>query len=153
MNIIQELFGKSPFGPLVEHTEKVHECVEVIRPLMEALVNEDYDEIRRLQDRVSRLVSLKSEKDIVEGYYLDMKIKLEDEKLKYRGSKDTTGINVWVFKKPVLPTKPDNSRKISLIFKGFWIALLCALALAYGVDRFKDPVCFDKDLTGMLNIQ
>jgi len=55
MNIIQELFGKSPFGPLVEHTKKVHECVEVIRPLMEALVNEDYDEILRLQDRVSRL--------------------------------------------------------------------------------------------------
>jgi predicted phosphate transport protein (TIGR00153 family) len=55
MNIIQELFGKSPFGPLVEHTKKVHECVEVIRPLMEALVNEDYDEIRRLQDRVSKL--------------------------------------------------------------------------------------------------
>ena len=55
MNIIQELFGKSPFGPLVEHTKKVHECVEMIRPLMEALVNEDYDEIRRLQDEVSRL--------------------------------------------------------------------------------------------------
>lgn len=55
MNIIQELFGKSPFGPLVEHTKKVHECVEMIRPLMEALISEDYDEIRRLQDKVSRL--------------------------------------------------------------------------------------------------
>jgi len=55
MNIIQELFGKSPFGPLVEHTKKVHECVEMIRPVMEALVNEDYEEIRRLQDRISRL--------------------------------------------------------------------------------------------------
>ena len=55
MNIIKELFGKSPFGPLVEHTKKVHECVEVIRPLIEALVNEDYDEIRKLQDRVSKL--------------------------------------------------------------------------------------------------
>ncbi|MDX1774963.1 MAG: TIGR00153 family protein [Desulfobulbales bacterium] len=55
MSIIQELFGKSPFGPLVEHTKKVHECVEVIRPLMEALVNEDYEEIRKLQDKVSRL--------------------------------------------------------------------------------------------------
>src|SRR5210317_887502 len=55
MSIIQELFGKSPFGPLVEHTQKVTECVEVIRPLMEALVNEDYVEIRRLQDQVSRL--------------------------------------------------------------------------------------------------
>ena len=55
MNIIQELFGKSPFGPLVEHTKKVHECVEMIRPLMEALVNENYEEIRRLQDQVSKL--------------------------------------------------------------------------------------------------
>jgi predicted phosphate transport protein (TIGR00153 family) len=55
MNIIKELFAKSPFGPLVEHTKKVHECVEMIRPLMEALVNEDYEEIRRLQDRISKL--------------------------------------------------------------------------------------------------
>ena len=55
MNIIQDLFGKSPFGPLVEHTKKVHECVEMIRPLMEALINEDYEEISRLQDQVSRL--------------------------------------------------------------------------------------------------
>jgi predicted phosphate transport protein (TIGR00153 family) len=55
MSIIQELFGKSPFGPLVEHTKKVTECVEIIRPLMEALVNEDYVEIRRLQDQVSKL--------------------------------------------------------------------------------------------------
>jgi uncharacterized protein Yka (UPF0111/DUF47 family) len=55
MSIIQELFGKSPFNPLVEHTNKVHQCVEVIRPLMEALVNEDYEEIKRLQDQVSKL--------------------------------------------------------------------------------------------------
>jgi predicted phosphate transport protein (TIGR00153 family) len=55
MSVIQELFGKSPFGPLVEHTKKVTECVEVIRPMMEALVNEDYGEIRRLQDQVSKL--------------------------------------------------------------------------------------------------
>ena len=55
MSFIQELFGKSPFGPLVEHTKKVKECVEIIRPLMEALVNEDYVEIRRLQDKVSKL--------------------------------------------------------------------------------------------------
>jgi predicted phosphate transport protein (TIGR00153 family) len=55
MNIIQDLFGKSPFGPLVEDTKKVHECVEMIRPLMEALVNEDYEEINRLQDQISRL--------------------------------------------------------------------------------------------------
>ena len=55
MNIIQDLFGKSPFGPLVEHTKKVIECVEMLKPLMEALVNEDYEEIHRIQDKISRL--------------------------------------------------------------------------------------------------
>ena len=55
MSIIQDLFGKSPFGPLVEHTKKVHECVEMIRPLMKALVDEDYDEIENLQHRISKL--------------------------------------------------------------------------------------------------
>ncbi len=55
MKIIQELFGKSPFGPLVEHSKKVHECVELILPLMEALVAEDYEKIHQLQDQVSKL--------------------------------------------------------------------------------------------------
>ena len=55
MNIITELFGKSPFGPLVEHSKKVHACVELVKPLMDALVNENYDEIHRLQDQISKL--------------------------------------------------------------------------------------------------
>ncbi|HAK95388.1 MAG TPA: TIGR00153 family protein [Planctomycetes bacterium] len=55
MSFIGDLFGKSPFGPLVEHTKKVHECVEMIRPLAEALVKEDYEEIHRLQDSVCKV--------------------------------------------------------------------------------------------------
>lgn len=55
MAIIQDLFTKSPFGPIVEHAKKVHECVEMIQPLMEALVYENYVLIRKLQDKVSRL--------------------------------------------------------------------------------------------------
>jgi len=55
MSIIQDLFGQSPFGPLVEHTKKVHECVEMLRPLMEALINENYLELRELQDKTSKL--------------------------------------------------------------------------------------------------
>lgn len=55
MSLITDLFGKSPFGPLVEHSKKVHECVELVKPLLEALVQEDYEEIHRLQDRISKL--------------------------------------------------------------------------------------------------
>ena len=55
MSLISELFGKSPFGPLVEHSKKVHECVELVRPLLDALIAEDYEGIHQLQDKVSRL--------------------------------------------------------------------------------------------------
>lgn len=54
MSIITDLFGQSPFGPLVEHAKKVHECVEMVRPLMEALVNENWDEVERLQRKISK---------------------------------------------------------------------------------------------------
>ncbi len=55
MSLIGELFGKSPFGPLVEHTRKVHECVKLVRPLLDACVREDWEGIHRLQDAVTKL--------------------------------------------------------------------------------------------------
>ena len=55
MSLIKELFGRSPFGPLVQHSRKVHECVKLVRPLMEACIREDYEEVHRLQDTVTKL--------------------------------------------------------------------------------------------------
>ena len=36
----RKLFGRSPFGPLVEHARKVHECVALVHPLAEAVLLE-----------------------------------------------------------------------------------------------------------------
>ncbi len=55
MSIIQEMFGRSPFSALVQHTKKVHECVKLVRPLFDACVREDYAEVHRLQDQVSKI--------------------------------------------------------------------------------------------------
>jgi len=55
MRLIEQLFGASPFHPLVEHAKKVHECVKLIRPLLEAVVQQDYEQVHRLQDEVSKL--------------------------------------------------------------------------------------------------
>ena len=52
---ITELFGKSPFGPIVEHSKKVHECVELLWPIMETLVDEDFENLGRLRSRMARL--------------------------------------------------------------------------------------------------
>jgi len=53
-SLIADLFGKSPFGPIIEHSKKVHECVELLWPLMEALLQEDYDQIKKLHSRMAR---------------------------------------------------------------------------------------------------
>ena len=37
MRTIHRLFGKSPFGPLIEHTRRVHETVKLLHPLLEAV--------------------------------------------------------------------------------------------------------------------
>ena len=55
MSLLTDLLGKSPFGPLGEHAKKVHACVKQVKPLIEACVMEDADEIHRLQDLVSKL--------------------------------------------------------------------------------------------------
>jgi len=55
MSIISELFGRSPFGPMVEHAKKVHECVEMVKPIMEAVAHENYEELHNLQDKVSKI--------------------------------------------------------------------------------------------------
>ncbi len=55
MSLLKDLFGQSPFGALVSHANKVHECVELICPLMEAAIDEDHERIHKLQDQVSRL--------------------------------------------------------------------------------------------------
>lgn len=55
MSIIKKVFGASPFGPLLDHAKKVHKCVQLIAPIMDAVIEEDYTEVRRLQDEVSKL--------------------------------------------------------------------------------------------------
>lgn len=55
MKAITELFGRSPFGPLVQHTHKVHECVLEVRPLIVAFLGERYDEVEEIYERISKL--------------------------------------------------------------------------------------------------
>lgn len=54
MTLIDRLFRKSPFGPIIEHAKIVCECVEFINPLIKAWLREDWDEIDRLGNEISR---------------------------------------------------------------------------------------------------
>ena len=52
MPIIDRIFGKSPFKPLVEHATCVIECIELITPVIDAWFNKDWDEIENLKIKV-----------------------------------------------------------------------------------------------------
>ena len=54
MGILGKFFAPSPFTQLHEHTKKVHECVELLRPLTSALLAEDYGKIEELHNMMSR---------------------------------------------------------------------------------------------------
>lgn len=55
MSLIQQVFGSSPFHPLVEHATKVQECVKLLEPLIDAAVSDKHDEVHQLHDQVSKL--------------------------------------------------------------------------------------------------
>jgi len=54
MGLLGKFFTASPFPQLHEHSRKVYECVELLRPLAKALVEEDYDKIESLHNEMSR---------------------------------------------------------------------------------------------------
>ena len=54
MTLLDRLFKKSPFGPIIEHSKKVQECIEFINPVIKAWLREDWDEIERLRNEISR---------------------------------------------------------------------------------------------------
>jgi hypothetical protein len=54
MRTIFELFGKSPFEPLAKHGQMVDEVIQEVRPLVEALLAQNWEEARAVAERISR---------------------------------------------------------------------------------------------------
>lgn len=54
MPLLDKLFKKSPFGPVINHAKKVYECIELIDPMIKAWLREDWDKIERLADEISQ---------------------------------------------------------------------------------------------------
>jgi predicted phosphate transport protein (TIGR00153 family) len=49
------IFGSSPVSPLQAHMKIVYDCASELIPLFNAVINEDWDEVSRLQQRISDL--------------------------------------------------------------------------------------------------
>ena len=53
MLTIAKLFGKSPFAPLQSHMEKVSESVHLLKDIFEALKNEEFEKVLKIQKKIS----------------------------------------------------------------------------------------------------
>jgi len=53
MGILSQFLGRSPFTRVVEHTNKVHEIVKMLKPLAEAWVEGDHEKINQLHHQLS----------------------------------------------------------------------------------------------------
>jgi predicted phosphate transport protein (TIGR00153 family) len=49
------LFGRSPFGPLSQHTERVHDTVVLVRPLLEAFMDGDWEKTAEVYAQIREL--------------------------------------------------------------------------------------------------
>jgi len=54
MSVLRKFFGNAPFAMLLDHTKKVHECVRLLRPLAEAVLEQDMETIEKLHHEMSR---------------------------------------------------------------------------------------------------
>ncbi len=62
MSIISKLFGKSPFEPLYQHMLKVKECVDLVRPLMDAFIKGDD---KKLEEMAAKIFKAEHDADVV----------------------------------------------------------------------------------------
>jgi len=76
MSIISKLFGKSPFEPLHQHMLKVKECVDLIRPLVDALLKEEGEKVEEYAKKIADaeheadLVKKEIRKNLPKGLFL-----------------------------------------------------------------------------------
>lgn len=55
MRTIAKLFGRSPFIPLQAHMERVHQCVDRVRPIVDAYLSGDAARVLKLTEEISEL--------------------------------------------------------------------------------------------------
>lgn len=76
MRDISDIFKKSPFELLQEHMNRVHKCALLLRPLFEALANENYDKVNEIALEISKAESLCDEQKRATGNSLSKNVLL-----------------------------------------------------------------------------
>lgn len=54
MRSFHQLFARSPFGPLAKHGERVNDVVQLLKPVTDAFLAEEWDRVAELDEQISR---------------------------------------------------------------------------------------------------
>ena len=55
MRSIFSMFAKSPFKPLTSHMDKVRACVDQVKPLFDAQLSEDYEQVQKISKKIVQM--------------------------------------------------------------------------------------------------
>lgn len=55
MRGISGIFRQSPFGPIQQHMHEVYKCAKLLRPLFEALSEQDYEKVEKIANEIIEL--------------------------------------------------------------------------------------------------
>jgi len=84
-----------------------------------------------ISDEISKLLEIKNEKDINQGYYNDIRQQLEAAEIKSRLEKSDVGININVIEEPRVPLDPIPNQKLKFILMAFALSATIGTGLSY----------------------
>ena len=105
-----------------------------------------------IADKAARLIELGREKEINEGYYLEIRKQLEEAELKGRVEKEEPGLRIVTVEEPRMPSSPMPLQRIKPLLMGVILAIAVGLTLAYIVDSLNSSLRTGKELRRLIMI-
>jgi uncharacterized protein involved in exopolysaccharide biosynthesis len=102
--------------------------------------------------KISRLMELRSEKEINTGYYSGVRKQLEEADLKGRIEKEQVGINIRIVEAPKIPIRPIPFQKMPKLLMGLFMAFSAGAGLAYVADALDQSIKTSSDLRELLKV-
>jgi len=124
-----------------------------------SMIKEKYSEISAeplrgqsvISNIATRLKELRSEKEISQKYYQDIRRRYAEEELRGRVEEAEAGVKLIVVKEPDMPSKPIPFQKTPKIIWGFIISLFIGAGLSYGADSLDSSIKSATELRELLH--